>query len=156
MTVHSKTDPDRIAEVVEALLRSEGLELVDWQFRKEGRSWVLRIFIDKPGGVTLDDCADLSRELGDQIEVNNLIPQAYILEVSSPGLDRPLKKEKDYLGSIGKLIQVTIRPPIEGQSFFKGILLDYTPSGVLVLREGEKTREIPVSQINKARLVFEG
>jgi ribosome maturation factor RimP len=156
MTVHLKTDPDRIAEVVEALLRSEGLELVDWQFRKEGRSWVLRIFIDKPGGVTLDDCADLSRELGDQIEVNNLIPHAYILEVSSPGLDRPLKKEKDYLGSIGKLIQVTIRPPIEGQSFFKGILLDYTPSGVLVLREGEKTKEIPVSQISKARLVFEG
>jgi len=151
-----KTDPDKIAEVVEALLRSEGLELVDWQFRKEGRSWVLRIFIDKPGGVTLDDCADLSRELGDQIEVNNLIPHAYILEVSSPGLDRPLKKEKDYSGSIGKLIQVTIRPPIEGQSFFKGILLDYAPSGVLVLREGEKTREIPVSQINKARLVFEG
>ena len=156
MTVYLKTDPDKIAEVVEALLRAEGLELVDWQFRKEGRSWVLRIFIDKPGGVTLDDCADLSRELGDQIEVNNLIPQAYILEVSSPGLDRPLKKEKDYLGSIGKLIQVTIRPPIEGQSFFKGILLDYTPFGVLVLREGEKTREIPVSQINKARLVFEG
>ena len=112
--------------------------------------------MDKPGGVTLDDCSDLSREIGDQIEVNELIPHSYILEVSSPGLDRPLKKEKDFLRSIGKLIQLSTIVPFEGQTFFKGILLDYPGFGVLVWREAEKTWEIPVAQITKARLVFEG
>jgi ribosome maturation factor RimP len=151
-----KTNPERKEALVEALLKAEGLELVDLEFRKEARGWVLRIFMDKPGGVTLDDCSDLSREIGDQIEVNELIPHAYTLEVSSPGLDRPLKKEKDFLRSIGKLIQLTTNAPLEGQTFFKGILLDYQVSGVLRLAENKKTWEIPVGQITKTRLVFEG
>jgi ribosome maturation factor RimP len=151
-----KTSPDRIESLVEALLKAEGLELVDLEFRKEARGWVLRIYMDKPGGVTLDDCSDLSREIGDQIEVNELIPHSYTLEVSSPGLDRPLKKEKDFLRSIGKLIQLSTKVPLEGQTFFKGILLDFQVSGALRLAENKKTWEIPVGHITKARLVFEG
>jgi len=142
--------------MIEALLKAEGLELIDLEFRKEGRGWVLRIFMDKPGGVTLDDCSEISRELGDQIEVNELIPHSYTLEVSSPGLDRPLKKEKDFLRSIGKLIQLSTNVPFEGQTFFKGILLDYRTSDCLRLAETKKTWEIPVGSITKARLVFEG
>ncbi|MBI4764067.1 MAG: ribosome maturation factor RimP [Deltaproteobacteria bacterium] len=152
----SKTNPERIESLVEALLKAEGLELVDLEFRKEARGWVLRIFMDKPGGVTLDDCSDLSREIGDQIEVNELIPHSYTLEVSSPGLDRPLKKEKDFLRSIGKMIQLSTKVPWEGQTFFKGILLDFQVSGALRLAETKKTWEIPVTHITKARLVFEG
>ena len=142
--------------MVEALLKSEGLELVDLEFRKEARGWVLRIFMDKPGGVTLDDCSEISREIGDQIEVNELIPHSYTLEVSSPGLDRPLKKEKDFLVSIGKLIQLSTSVPLEGRTFFKGILLDFEAAGSLRLAETKKTWEIPVGLISKARLVFEG
>ncbi len=112
--------------------------------------------MDKPGGVTLDDCSDLSREIGDQIEVNDLIPHSYTLEVSSPGLDRPLKKEKDFLRSIGKLIQLSTDIPLEGRTFFKGILLDFQVSGALRLAENKKIWEIPADHITKARLVFEG
>jgi len=156
MTILTKTEIEKIAEVAEALIQAEGMGLVDWQFRKEGRTWFLRIFIDKPGGVSLDDCADISRQLGDQIEVHDLIPHSYTLEVSSPGLDRPLKKDQDFLQSLGKLIQLNTRDPLEGQFFFKGILMAYTPGGLLRLAEEKKSWEIPVFNIAKARLVFEG
>ncbi len=158
MGILSQIARDQIGQIegmVESLLKAEGLELIDLEFRKEGRGWVLRIFMDKPGGVTLDDCAEISRQLGDQLEVDDLIPQAYILEVSSPGLGRPLKKEKDFFQSIGKMIQFSTSVPLEGQAFFKGILLDYQASGCLRLAENKKTWEIPVGSITKARLVFE-
>ena len=85
-----------------------------------------------------------------------MIPHSYTLEVSSPGLDRPLKKEKDFLRSIGKLIQLSTNVPLEGQTFFNGILLDYQTSDCLRLAEVKKTWVIPVGCITKARLVFEG
>jgi ribosome maturation factor RimP len=146
---------NQIEVLVESLLKSEGLELMDLEFRKEGRGWVLRVFMDKAGGVTLDDCAEISRQLGDQLEVEDLIPHAYTLEVSSPGLDRPLKKDKDFLRSIGKRVQFSTKAPLEKQSFFKGILLDYQPSGNLRLAENNKTWEVPVETVTKARLVYE-
>jgi ribosome maturation factor RimP len=158
MSSLSQPEADRISQLeglVESLLQSEGLELIDLEFRKEGRGWVLRVFMDKPGGVTLDDCAEISRQLGDQFEVEDLIPHAYTLEVSSPGLDRPLKKEKDFLRSIGKKVQFSTKVPLEKQSFFKGILLDYQVSGSLRLAENKKTWEVPVEIITKARLVYE-
>lgn len=146
----------QIRETVEALLKAEGLELFDLEFRKEGRGWVLRIFMDKSGGVTLDDCTDMSRQLGDVLEVAQLIAHSYILEVSSPGLDRPLKNEKDFLRSVGKLIQLSTTSPFQGQTFFKGILLEYQVSGCLRLAEAKEILDIPVGSIGKARLVFEG
>jgi ribosome maturation factor RimP len=156
MITISKVDLDQTEKLIDALLKAEGLELIDLEFRKEARGWVLRIFIDKPGGVTLDDCVEISREIGDQVEINELIPHSYTLEVSSPGLDRPLKKEKDFLRSLGKLIQLSTNVPLEGQTFFKGILLDYQISDCLRLAETKKTWDIPIGCITKARLVFEG
>jgi len=152
----TKVDLPRLERLIESLLTAEGYELVDLEFRKESRGWVLRVFMDKPGGVTLDDCAAVSREVGDHIEVEDLIPHSYTLEISSPGLERPLKKEKDFLRSIGKLIQFSTTSPVEGRSFFKGVLLDYQPSDRLILAEDRKTWEIPVGWVTKARLVFEG
>jgi ribosome maturation factor RimP len=154
--MESKTILEKIEEMAGSLFEAEGLELIDLEYRKEGRGWVLRVFMDKPGGVTLDDCADISRQLGDMIEVEEWIPQAYTLEVSSPGLDRPLKNEKDFLRSIGKLIQFSTREPYEGRTFFKGILLDYQASGDLRLAETKRIWEIPVVSVVKSRLVFEG
>jgi ribosome maturation factor RimP len=156
MSNMAKVDLKRLEQTVEALLSAEGKELVDMEFRREARGWILRIFMDKPGGVTLDDCAEISREIGDQIEVETLIPHSYILEVSSPGLDRPLKKEKDFQRSIGKVIQLSTTLPVEGQSFFKGILLQYLSSDRMLLAGTQKTWEIPVDLVTKARLVFEG
>ena len=156
MSSISKVDVGQVERIVGTLLKSEGLDLVDVEFRKEARGWVPRIFMDKPGGVTLDDCTEISRQLGDQIEVEDLIPHAYTLEVSSPGLERPLKREKDFLHSIGKLIQLSTNAPFQGQTFFKGVLLDYQAAGCLRLAETKKIWEIPVNFVAKARLVFEG
>ena len=146
----------KIKALAETLLQEEKMELTDMELLREGRGWVLRLFIDKPGGITLDDCASVSRQFGDQLEVEDLIPFRYTLEVSSPGLDRPLKKDQDFLRHIGKQIQVVTRSPWEGRSFFKGKMLDYQVSGSLSLAEKKKVWEIPVSLIAKARLVFEG
>ena len=156
MDTVSKVAVEKIEGLVAALLKSEGLELTDLEFRKEARGWVLRIFMEKPGGVTLDDCAEISRQLGDQLEVEDLIPHSYTLEVSSPGLDRPLRREKDFLRSIGKLVQLSTHVPIEGQTFFRGVLLDYQAAGCLRLAETKKIWEIPANFVAKARLVFEG
>ena len=147
---------NKIKALAETLLQEEKMELADMELLREGRGWVLRLFIDKTGGITLDDCASVSRQFGDQLEVEGLIPFRYTLEVSSPGLDRPLKKEQDFLRHIGNQIQVITRSPWEGRSFFKGKMLDYQVSGALSLAEKEKVWEIPVSLIAKARLVFEG
>jgi len=147
---------NRIKALAETLLQEDNMELADMELQREGRGWVLRLFIDKPGGVTLDDCASVSREFGDQLEVEDLMPFRYTLEVSSPGLDRPLKKERDFLRHIGNQIQVITRSPWEGRSFFKGEMLAYQVSGTLSLAEKNKVWEIPVSLIAKARLVFEG
>ncbi|TYO99712.1 ribosome maturation factor RimP [Geothermobacter ehrlichii] len=88
---------ERIVALISPIVEDFGLELVEVEYRREGSSWVLRIFIDKDGGVTLDDCADLSREIDPVIETEDIIPHAYRLEVSSPGLDRPLKKPADFI-----------------------------------------------------------
>ncbi|HSO73114.1 MAG TPA: ribosome maturation factor RimP, partial [Thermodesulfobacteriota bacterium] len=120
---------NRIKALAETLLQEEKMELADMELLREGRGWVLRLFIDKTGGVTLDDCASVSRQFGDQLEVEDLIPFRYTLEVSSPGLDRPLKKDRDFLRHIGNQIQVVTRSPWEGRSFFKGEMLAYQVSG---------------------------
>jgi len=147
---------NKIKALAETLLQEEKMELADMELLREGRGWVLRLFIEKTGGITLDDCASVSRQFGDQLEVEGLIPFRYTLEVSSPGLDRPLKKDQDFLRHIGNQIQVITRSPWEGRSFFKGKMLDYQVSGALSLAEKEKVWEIPISLIAKARLVFEG
>jgi ribosome maturation factor RimP len=156
MTHLSAEALNRIRELAETLLQEEKMELAALEFLREGRGWVLRLFIDRDGGVTLDDCATFSREFGDQLEVEDLIPFRYTLEVSSPGLDRPLKKDRDFLRQVGNQIQVVTRSPWEGRSFFKGKLVAYQVSGTFTLAEKNKVWEIPVSLIAKARLVFEG
>ena len=91
-----------VIELIEPGLLAKGLELVDVEFKKEGKNWVLRVFIDKEGGVTLEDCQKISRLAGDLIEVEEVIEPAYTMEVSSPGLNRVLKKEKDFIKFSGK------------------------------------------------------
>ena len=108
---------NRIKALAETLLQEEKMELADMELLREGGGWVLRLFIDKTGGITLDDCASVSRQFGDQLEVEDLIPFRYTLEVSSPGLDRPLKKDRDFLRHIGNQIQV-INPESLGRPEF--------------------------------------
>jgi ribosome maturation factor RimP len=150
-----KVSPADVIEKVESLTaplcESEGLELVFIEFRRESAGWVLRIYIDRDGGVTLDDCAQVSRQLGDLLDVGleNIWP--YHLEVSSPGERRPLGKLSDFVKFSGRLAVIKTREPIEGQKNFRGILKSKNGDSVHLLME-DKTVTIPFQEIVKARL----
>jgi ribosome maturation factor RimP len=144
-----------VFELTESLLRETVMELVDVEFLFERGKWLLRVYIDKEGGVTLDDCASVSRELGDLIEARGIINYPYVLEVSSPGLNRPLKKEKDFIRSIGKLVVVTMFKPINSRKKFTGRLTGVGEGVVSLLLDDSTMADLPLKDINKARLKYE-
>jgi len=143
-----------VEELISPVLISENLELVDIEYKKEGKDWTLRVFIDKPGGITVQDCQTTSHRVEDMIEIDGLIPSHYILEVSSPGLDRPLKKEKDFLKFRGKHIRLTTFAAVNNQKKFKGVIRDFQDS-TLTLEVQQKVFQIPLTNIAKARLEIE-
>ena len=143
-----------VTELIEPGLLAKGLELIDVEFKKEGKSWVLRIYIDREGGVTLEDCQKVSRLAGDLIEVEDVIEPVYTLEVSSPGLNRVLKKEKDFLKYSGKKINVQCHAPMDGRKKFTGILIDFIDQSIHLEVDGQQ-HTIPLSLVAKANLVIE-
>ena len=143
-----------VMDLIEPVLIAEGLELVDVEYKKEGKTWVLRIFIDKEGGVTVEDCQKVSHLTGDLIDVEETITTPYNLEVSSPGLDRVLKREKDFLKFKGRQIRLISLSPIDNRRKFTGILKDFKSQTVILEFDG-RVLEIPLRQIGKANLVIE-
>lgn len=150
----------QITEIVVPIVESMGMELVDLEYGRVGRDTILRLFIDKDGGVTLDDCADVSRELSLVLDVEDIIPDRYTLEVSSPGLDRPLKKAADYAKFAGRLVKIKTYEPFPDdkgnkRKTFTGNLIGLEDGVVKVtLLEGQ-TASIPLERIAKANLEFE-
>nr|WP_320051104.1 ribosome maturation factor [uncultured Desulfuromonas sp.] len=134
---------NRVVELAEPILEEQGLELVDIEFFSQGSEWLLRLFIDKPGGVNLDDCADCSRELSMILDVEEVIDTAYRLEVSSPGIDRPLKKESDFERFKGELVRAKTRqsvdPDLRGyaRKTFIGELIGLV-DGVVIIEQNDK------------------
>ena len=143
-----------IVVLIEPVLVTEGLELVDVEYKKEGKNWVLRLFIDKEGGITVADCQKVSHLAGDLIEVEETITTPYSLEVSSPGLNRVLKREKDFLKFKGRQIHLHSLSPIDNRKKFTGILTDFKDKAVFLEVDG-KILEVPLRQIGKANLVIE-
>ena len=139
---------------MEPILKDMAFELVDCEFLHSHGRWVLRLTIDKEGGVTIDDCARVSRELEDHLDVKEPVSHPYVFEVSSPGLDRPLKKEKDLLRALGKKIKVRTRAPIQGRRNFVGCLNDFA-QGVLYMKVDEKEVALPWAEVEKANLIYE-
>ncbi|MEI6209689.1 MAG: ribosome maturation factor RimP [Desulfuromonadales bacterium] len=160
MAAHKEDACSIVQNIALPILNSLGVELVDIEYGKVGRDAVLRLFIDKEGGVTLDDCADVSRELSLILDVEDVISCNYTLEVSSPGLDRPLKKQSDYERFAGRLIKVrTYEPLPDGKGNKRKTFLgklDGLVDGVvtLTLVEGQ-TASIPLERVAKANLEFE-
>jgi ribosome maturation factor RimP len=146
---------DRIEAVVTPVLAARGMSLVDSEWLREGRRWVLRLFVDKPGGVGIADCQAFSREVGDVLDVSGLIEPSYDLEVSSPGLDRVLKKDRELHWAVGRDVHCWVAEPVEGRTEFSGRLLSVSPTA-LVLEEqaGAEAvqREVPRRVVTKARL----
>ena len=139
---------------MEPILQDMAFELVDCEFLHSRGKWVLRLKIDKEGGVTIDDCAAVSRELGDHIDVKELISHPYVLEVSSPGLNRPLKKEKDLLRAVGKKIKVRMRAPIQGRRNYAGALNGFE-QGILYMSVDREEVALPWDEVEKANLIYE-
>ncbi len=137
------------------IIDEENLELVDIEYKKEGSNWFLRVFIDKESGVDLEDCGKVSEKLSKKLDELDPIPNAYFLEVSSPGAERPLKKEKDFLKAVGKHVHITTYEPIHKEKVFEGKLLVYEPNNnLLVVEQKGKELELPLDKIANARLAI--
>ena len=150
---------ETVTKLVTPILDERHFELVDAEFVKEGKSWYLRIYIDKPGGINIEECALVSDLLGEKLDDcdPDPIPQAYFLEVSSPGAERPLKKERDYERALNSYIHVSLYQPLEGNKVYEGTMVDLKPDE-LTLEYMDKTRQktivIPRKQIAQARLAI--
>jgi len=136
----------------EPLCTAEGMELVHVECRSESRGRVLRLYIDKPGGVKLDDCMNISRQIGDLLDVHTDYEIGYLLEVSSPGPDRPVSKPSDFDRFTGHPARIRTAAPINGQHNFTGILTDMHDE-IVTLRMEDTSITIPLSQIQHARLI---
>jgi len=143
-----------VKEELGFILPNLNLSLEDIEFKKEGGRWLLQVIIDKPGGVRLDDCEDVNRQLGDRLDVIDVIPDSYTLEVSSPGLERPLKTDSDFSRFAGEWVKIRCFVPVEGQKHFAGKLLGMEAGKVKVELENNKQVEIPRDMISKANLWF--
>lgn len=145
----------QVGELVAPIVEEMGFELVDLEYVFEHGKWILRIYMDGKGfGVTLDDCARVSRELGDLIDVKDIIPHTYLLEVSSPGLNRPLKQERDFVRVLGKKVKLKTTSPIHGRQNFTGYLEDFQ-AGTLFVRVDKTVLCLPLNSVKKANLVYE-
>ena len=141
-------------ELLTPIVEGYGFELVDVEYVKEAGNWYLRGYIDKPGGITVNDCEAVSRVFSDKLDENDFIEDSYIMEISSPGLDRPLKKEKDFERSMGKLVEIRTYRPIEMQKEFCGVLSAYDESSVTI-EEEDGSRTFEKKDIALIRLAIE-
>ena len=137
------------------ILEKNGFELWDVEYVKEGGIWYLRAYIDKPGGIMVDDCEIVSRELSDLLDEKDFIDEAYILEVSSPGLGRALKKERDFEKSLGKEVEVRTYRMLEGKKEFRGILKGYDKDTVTIETDNAQIQTFEKKEIALIQLAFD-
>ncbi len=142
-------------ELVMPIIEANNFELVDVEYVKEGSNWYLRAYIDKDGGINVDDCEIVSRALSELLDKNDFIEDAYILEVSSPGLGRPLKKDKDFDRSIGEIIEIKLYKAINKQKEFEGILKSYSKETITIENEDGEETVFNRSDVALVRLAFD-
>lgn len=148
------SDIKDVTLLVEPVLDEMGFELVDVQYLSEHGKMVLRIYADRDGGITLDDCALLSREIADLLDVKDILQHEYVLEVSSPGLNRPLKMEKDFLSAVGRKVKIKMVRPLNGQRNFTGKLRGFQ-DGILHVETVNNLFLLRWQDVEKANIVYE-
>jgi len=153
---------EKVRAIAERVATGYGLEIFDVQFRREAPGMVLRVQIDRPGpasteedSVSVHDCANVSRELSALFDVEDVVPTAYTLEVSSPGLDRPLRRPDDYRRFTGRLAKVVMREQVDGQGFFRGRLAGVEGQHVVIDADDGRTHRVPLDAITRANLEVE-
>ena len=137
------------------IMEANGFELVDVEYVKEAGNWYLRAYIDKPGGITVDDCEVVNRELGDLLVRDDFIDESYILEVSSPGLGRPLKKERDFIRSKGEEVEIRTYRMVDRQKEFRGVLKAWDKDTVTIEYEDGQEQVFERDNIALIRLAFD-
>ncbi len=150
-----KSYESKTENLVIPIIEENSFELVDVEWVKEAGTNYLRVYVDKEGGITINDCELVSRQLSDLLDEEDFIPDNYILEVSSPGLGRPLKKERDFVRSIGKEVDVKLYNQINKQKEYTGILESYDKEKIVLDLGDDETLEIPRSSIALIRLAFD-
>ena len=150
---------ERVRALAARVAGSNGLEIFDVQFRREAQGMVLRVQVDRPGpaataeeSVSIEDCARVSRDLSAMLDVDDVVPDAYTLEVSSPGLDRPLRHAGDYRRFAGRRAKIVMREAVDGQMFFKGTLGGVDEDAVLIDGSDGKRHRVPFGVITRANL----
>jgi len=150
---------EKIRQLAEPVIVSEGMELIHVECIKMHTRWIIRLFLDKESGVTLDDCANISNQLGDLFDIHEVINGAYTLEVSSPGFDRPLSRDQDFVKYKNSRVYIKTSVKIEGSKNFYGILLDYIEEDgqkLILIDIAGKIHRIPKQDIAKANLADAG
>lgn len=150
--------PERVEQEIEKIVASEGLELVHIDYRRQGRGFLLRVDIDKEGGVTLDDCQLVSQQLSTYLDVDDVVPAEYELQVSSPGLDRKFYRDSDYQKFLGRLVRVKTAKAIRGLHVIVGRLKEFDGSRIVVtdpVMKKDADYEIPLGEIKETRLEVE-
>lgn len=157
MSSWSQSISERVAAFAEPLIEAEGMELVDVEYLREGGRWVLRLFIDKPGGVSLEDCQTISRQVERVLDVEDPIETAYSLEVSSPGVARPLKKRDDFRRFAEREVEIRTFGPVgePPRRNFKGRLLGIDEEDIIRVEIGGEVFELPWDQVAKAKLAVD-
>ncbi len=145
---------EKIEELALPILQEMNLELVDVEYVKEGRDWFLRVYIDTPqGGIDIEQCAQVSEQLSVKLDEVDPIKENYFLEVSSPGAERPLKKEADFIAAVGKYVFIKTYEPIKGAKEFEGTLLSYSPEEGAIIEVRVKTRRVKI-EIEKEKIAL--
>lgn len=150
-----ETYEQKTEAILQPIVDANGFELVDVEYVKEGGNWYLRAYIDKPGGITVDDCELVSRAANDILDEQDFVEDSYIFEVSSPGLGRPLKKDKDFQRSIGEEIEIRTYRAIDRQKEFIGILRSFDKENLVIELENEEEMKIARADIALVRLAFD-
>ncbi len=142
----------KVLAILEPILEEKALELADLEFVKEGPNWYLRVYIDKDGGVTIEDCENVSRILEKKLDETDPIEQAYILEVSSPGIDRPLKKPEHFEKYIGEIIDIKLYKPLEGKKEYQGELKQFDNGVITIIEEDGTEKQFVQKETASVRL----
>ena len=160
--IHLQAVTEKVRTLAARVAGTYGLEIFDVQFRREASGMVLRVQIDRPGpaakaeeSVSVEDCARVSRDLSGVLDVEDVVPTKYTLEVSSPGLDRPLRRADDYRRFAGRRAKLVMREPVDGQRFFKGTLGGLDGDEVLIDDSGGRRHRVPLGVITRANLEVE-
>lgn len=145
---------ETVAEIVQPIVEKHSYELVEVEFLKEGTNWYLRVYIDKPEGITIDDCQVVSEELSDKLDKIDPIEQSYFLEVSSPGLERPLKSDRDFVKFKGNEVEIKVFQPVNGKKVFEGELLGLVDNKIVIKQSDTVVLEFEREKVSSVKRVL--